>query len=520
MELLLGYEILDSYQRLPYKIWYALAEFIDNSIQSYRNHPELKDILKGEGIGLFVNISYQNKTATNPGFISIVDNAWGMDEQQLQNALILGKKPEVKDGLSKYGLGLKTAAFWFGRAWTIETTEYGSAKKLIVEVDLNKILKEEEAFYEKQRLENPNVEALIQFKPNLEIKKVDCDVSSHGTRIHITDLYRKFIATTVSTCREYLSSIYRKDLESKSVEINFQGEALRWSMEEILSRLALDDSRARLHRSFSFVINGKNVYGWAGVLQNGGRKYAGFSLLQANRVIQGFPMAYKPRSIFGEDGGRNDLINQRLVGELHVDGFEVSHTKDQILFDEEEEVALEENLIREIGDFKKLASKLRVKEIESRPTINFELATSHVLKNLKTKDFQYTLFQKDVLPEEVIESSNDEAVRRVSRVEHKSLIAKIGQLEILVLMSDESSVFDPYLIVQARSDRDKLTIVINKNHSYWSELDESSAFNFLLNCIYDGIAEWKAFFIVESIDPSTIKLIKDHFLRLRLDILD
>ena len=61
MELILGYEILESYQRLPYKTWYALAEFIDNSTQSYRNHPELADILRKEGKSLLVQIDYENK---------------------------------------------------------------------------------------------------------------------------------------------------------------------------------------------------------------------------------------------------------------------------------------------------------------------------------------------------------------------------------------------------------------------------------------------------------------------------
>ncbi len=522
MELLLGYEILDSYQRLPYKIWFALAEFIDNSIQSARNHPELKDILKEQGTNLFVNISYQNKTKTSPGYITIEDNAWGMNEQSLQNALTLGKKPEISNGLSKYGLGLKTAAFWFGRSWTIETSEYGSEEKFIVHVDLDAILDAETKFYLQQAKENPNGDNFKQFKPELVISRKKCDKNYHGTKIHIEGLYRKFIATTVSTCREYLASIYRRDLESKNVQITFQGLELTWSMRDIKSRLAKDDTGALLYRSFSFDVGGKNVSGWAGVLQSGGRKYAGFSLLQANRVIQGFPMAYKPRSIFGEDGGRNDLVNQRLIGELNVDGFEVSHTKDQILFDEEEEVKLEENLMREIGDLKSQAANMRVSMIEVAEEMDFdlEIATNHVFSNIKSDSFHHLLFEKDVLPLEIIEMSNNEAINRVSRVDHKSMFAKIGDLEVFVIISDESSIYDPYLITKARAEKSKVTVLLNKNHPYWLNLDKHSAYSFLLNCIYDGIAEWKAYFLVRTIDPNTIKLIKDHFLRLKLEFID
>lgn len=522
MELLLGYEILDSYQRLPYKIWFALAEFIDNSIQSYRNNPILNEIYKNEGKKLFVKIDFQNKNNSSPGYITIEDNAWGMNHQQLQNALTLGKKPDVLNGLSKYGLGLKTAAFWFGRSWCIETSEYGSTSKYTVKIDLDEILNAEVEFYKDQQANGHNNGHFLQFKPNLQITESKCSEEEHGTKIHITHLYRKFIASTVTTCKEYLSSIYRRDLEKGNVDILLQGEQLSWSLEDIKSKLAMDESGDKLFRKFSFVINRKNVSGWAGVLLSGGRKYAGFSLLQADRVIQGFPMAYKPKSIYGEDGGRNDLINQRLIGELNVDGFEVSHTKDQILFDEEEEYQLENNLLREIGDLKKAAASMRVQSSreDDYPQINFEIATKYVLDNLKTSEFKYTLFEKSVLPEEVIISSNEEAISRLSKSNHKSFTATIGELEVLIIMSDESSVYDPYLISKARSDKNKLTIVINKNHTYWGNLDKNSAFDFLLNCIYDGIAEWKACFIVDSIDPDTIKLIKDHFLRLKLEFVE
>lgn len=518
MELILGYEILDSYQRLPYKTWFALAEFIDNSIQSYRNHPELKEILKSENKKMQVEINFQNKSNSSLGFIEIKDNAWGMDETELKTALTLGKKPVINTGLSKYGLGLKTASFWFGKSWEIETTQYGIPEKFKVQINLNEILEKEKKFY--KNLENEKPSEVVQFRPSLLILREECAPETHGTTIRITDLYRKFISTTVSTCKEYLSSIYRKDLEQNNLELIFQGEQLTWSMKDILSRLAIDENKVRMYRTFSFVVGTKTVFGWAGVLKSGGRKFAGFSLLQANRVIQGFPMAYKPKSIFGEDGGRNDLINQRLIGELNLDGFEVSHTKDQILFDEEEEVELEKNLLREIGDFKKYATDLRVNDPEEKTKINLNHATSVILNNLKLDKFKYTLIEKEELPEEIIEASNLEVIERISKLEHTNLQAKIGQLEISIILSESSSPYDPYLIVKARAEKNKLTIVLNKNHSYWNELDENSAFDFLLNCIYDGIAEWKANFILGSIDPSTIKMIKDHFLRLRLDILD
>ena len=40
MEVQIGPEIVRSYKRLSYTIWHGLAEFIDNSIQSYHNNRE------------------------------------------------------------------------------------------------------------------------------------------------------------------------------------------------------------------------------------------------------------------------------------------------------------------------------------------------------------------------------------------------------------------------------------------------------------------------------------------------
>jgi hypothetical protein len=47
--------------------------------------------------------------------------------------------------------------------------------------------------------------------------------------------------------------------------------------------------------------------------------------------------------------GSNDLVNQRLVGEIHLDGFDVSHTKDSILWRDNQEEDVEEKLRNECG---------------------------------------------------------------------------------------------------------------------------------------------------------------------------
>lgn len=56
-ELSVGPKAIDAYSRLSYTMWFALAEFVDNSTQSRLNYGSLVDeILQAEGQPLTVAI--------------------------------------------------------------------------------------------------------------------------------------------------------------------------------------------------------------------------------------------------------------------------------------------------------------------------------------------------------------------------------------------------------------------------------------------------------------------------------
>src|SRR5690606_18374644 len=96
-----------------------------------------------------------------------------------------------------------------------------------------------------------------------------------------------------------------------------------------------------------------------GILKSGSRASAGFSILQSNRVIKGWPKAWRPSTIYGQEEGSNDLINQRLVGEIHLDEFEVSHTKDDIQWFGNQEEEVENKLFEECRDYRQIAKEYR-----------------------------------------------------------------------------------------------------------------------------------------------------------------
>ena len=293
-------------------------------------------------------------------------------------------------------------------------------------------------------------------------------------------------------------------------------------MELVIERRLLNDLEGKkFKRQLNFKINAKTVKGWAGILESGSKASGGFSLIQADRVIVGYPKNYRNSLIFGsEDGGRNDLTNQRLTGEINLDErFGVSHTKDQILFADDEEDLLDKALFKKLADYKKesnIPHKTRDKKNTDKD-FDFESAVKTVIENLKTDSFKDVLLKKAVLPEKAITKTNEETVKRLLKAKHKSFTYILDGISIVIILSEDSSPYDPYLIVRPLGAEKRINILINVNHPYWMELaDNNSRFNFLLSCIYDGVSEWKAGFLLHRLDPDTIKFIKDSLLRLEL----
>jgi hypothetical protein len=114
MHLVIGPEAISSYQRLSYTPWHAIAEFVDNSTQSYADNQALIDErLQEEGVSFQVSITYEPNE--NNGMLRVADNSIGMSYADLERALRIAVPPANRLGRSRYGMGMKTAAFWIGR---------------------------------------------------------------------------------------------------------------------------------------------------------------------------------------------------------------------------------------------------------------------------------------------------------------------------------------------------------------------------------------------------------------------
>lgn len=93
-----------TYKNIRYDPRTAIAEFVDNSTQSYYDNTEKLNSTKYWN-GLAVDIEYKRDKVSGDHLI-IKDNAYGMDFRDFQRAIMLDSPPRKKSR-SEFGMGLK-----------------------------------------------------------------------------------------------------------------------------------------------------------------------------------------------------------------------------------------------------------------------------------------------------------------------------------------------------------------------------------------------------------------------------
>lgn len=315
-----GVKVLSVLKHLNYSPWFALAEFVDNSVQSFIDYKnELIDI-EGESFKLNVDIELDT---TNGGRITIRDNAAGIHERDFSRAFRPAEVPIDTSGLSEFGMGMKSAACWFSPTWYVRGSALGEPYEKTVNFDISKIVRDE-------------IEEL-----DVEIRQAPDKV--HFTEIVLNNLHRIPIGRTVGRIKEHLRDIYRIFIRENLMVLRFNGEELIYQEPEMLVAPYYKDESGvpicwRKNIDFDFG-EGLRAHGFAAIRKTASTSRAGFALFRRKRLIQGSgDEGYRPEYIFGKP---NSFIFQRVFGELHLEGFDVSHTKDGFQWDENEEPFLE-----------------------------------------------------------------------------------------------------------------------------------------------------------------------------------
>ena len=253
--------VYGTFRRISYRPWSAIAEFIDNSTQNYFEHKQDIGNVTGSEPALEIEITHDAKAKT----LTIVDNANGMNWEELERAIQLNRPPTDRSGRSEFGMGLKMAACWFGSRWRVVTKRLGEDIEYDALVDVD-------------RLAVDKPEAIVVSQ------RMGLEPSDHYTRIEIEDLYRTFRGLTVPSIRENIASMYRRDIDSGDITIRWNGEPFDWDKDTVFEEEAPDGSRTRWEKPIEFDVDGHHVSGKVWIIIPGRARRAGMHLFRRGRL--------------------------------------------------------------------------------------------------------------------------------------------------------------------------------------------------------------------------------------------
>jgi Histidine kinase-, DNA gyrase B-, and HSP90-like ATPase len=311
-----GVNVLSVLRHLNYKPWYALGEFVDNAVQSALENWEALKKVHGENYVLVVRIDLD---PTDEGKISIRDNAAGIAVKDYQRAFRTAEIPPSRKGLSEFGMGMKSAGFWFSTEWSVRTKALGEIRAGQIQFDLAQIMEG----------------SLEQLPVTFENAKAE----EHYTELVLNKPQKMPAGRTIAKIKDHLTGIYRQFLRAGKMELYFRGEKLSFKEPAVL--IAPHPRNAgspavKWHKPIDIKLSeSKRIHGFVAIREEGSLSEAGLALFRRNRLIVGSgDEGYRPEAIFGHS---NDFRYQRVFGELHMEGFGVSHTKDGFQWDELEE---------------------------------------------------------------------------------------------------------------------------------------------------------------------------------------
>ena len=302
-----GPSVLSVLRHLNYQPWFALAEYVDNALQSFMSR---KADLEEAGDGEVLQVNIDLLQGDHPSII-IKDNAAGIGESDFHRAFRPAEVPPDRSGLSEFGMGMKSASCWFAPTWSVRTSALGEPTQKLIEFDIERIVED-------------SVEELA-------VQVVPAPPDQHYTIVTLTNLHRPPYGRTIGKIKSHLADIYRVYIRDGLLRLRFNGDLLTYEEPQVLvapSWRTPEADPVTWSKELDVPLgDGKRIHGFAAIRETAStRGDNGFSLFRRGRVIVGSgDEKYRPREIFG---GANSFRSQRLFGELHVEGFGVSHTKD------------------------------------------------------------------------------------------------------------------------------------------------------------------------------------------------
>ena len=414
---------LKIFRNLSFTPWYAIGEFVDNSITSALKNMDDLIALNGTDYELRIDIEFPR----NKDSLIIKDNAAGISRTDLIERALKTGVPAIDTsvGLGKHGVGMKAAGLWWGEKITIETHPINEKNGWHIDLDIS---------------DQDNKKKIVVAKPITHR-------GYPGTTITVEKLWQKTPQSrTITSIRSYLPSIYRAYIGSTKEDgelkclIFYQNKQLTFEYPTLLSEPLWPTKNGpefgapvRLWRKDINIqlSSGKSISGWVGILEKLNRDMSGFFLKYRNKGISGVvPMqnsdpedsrdakdtvskgAYKPRKIFRQSGGYAD---QSFIGEFDASEFGKTITTDEPKWSAEEKNEFETKLL----DLLVADDYLR-------------MATNYRRKKASEKDVEEAI-QSDAEENKLFQDSLD------GNIDHSDISEELESLEVLPALDPEST---------------------------------------------------------------------------------
>ncbi|MCQ2211588.1 MAG: ATP-binding protein [Paludibacteraceae bacterium] len=305
------------FRHIANKVHNALAEYVDNSISSFNKHIDVLKPLNPNG-RVRVDITITDD------YIQIKDNAFGIEEENYQRAFELARVPLDATGLNEFGMGMKVSSIWLSNHWVVESKAFGENLKKTFVFDLEEVLETE--------------------KTDVDVEEIPADVDEHYTVITLTNLSQfKPTNRQISGIKKHLCSIYSQFIRDGIVDIYVNDELLVYQEPKILYaphyKNGGESIKWRMDINYSFG-NGQSVKGFVAILeQMSNNENNGFLLFRRGRTIgTSSDDKYRPKCLCGDVGSPQ---YKRIFGELEIEGFDVSFTKNAFNEDDQFQAFIE-----------------------------------------------------------------------------------------------------------------------------------------------------------------------------------
>lgn len=229
--------------------------------------------------------------------IIYVDNARGMDKEEIIAAMILAKETKGPNKLGLYGIGLKAAATSLGDYFEIISVKKGSSEAWMTTWDKVEWLKRR------------NLPVGQQWKfPRKRVEIPKEMIGSHGTVIRIKKLNYK-IGNKVNSIRSDIGKRFAPYLSKNVMEVKVNDRYCKAIMPEVA-----ENAKKEIY----IETEKGTIVGWVGLMDSSSQSNQyGFNTFRNGRMITCYDkFGFKPHPTVG-----------RVTGDLHLDHVPVSINK-------------------------------------------------------------------------------------------------------------------------------------------------------------------------------------------------